>query len=241
MKLSTPYAVLIALLSTGLPAAAAPLPEMAVRLDLIYASRYVYRGVELARDSLQPSLDVSANGTYAGAWLNGPLASGQKNEMNYYFGHEFAGDTLLDEGGIIDLGGRVYHFPRGHYVPGTDATSYEAYVGLKSGPLEGGITPAIYSYYDFTRRSYNFHGSLSTVLPVAQLGFGVRVSAHVGHTGFTRSALGTDYTYWGAAVSLPYAITPNAALTLGAQYDSNNLAGAKRDLVSFTAGVSMSF
>jgi len=240
MKKSALSAVLAFLALSVVPAQAAAVPELSVRLDLPYASRYVYRGVQLAQDSVQPSLDLSANGSYLGAWFNSPLTAGQKNEFDFYLGHDF-GTDLFGPDGKIDVGGRVYHFPQGFYTAGLANTSYEAYVGLKSGPVAGGFAPAIYSYYDFTRRSYNFLGSLSAALPVERLGFALRMDVHVGRAGFSRAAVGTNYTYWGAGVSLPYRIASNATFTVGAQYDSSNLTGAKHNLTTFTAGVSVGF
>ncbi|MEI6862411.1 MAG: TorF family putative porin, partial [Verrucomicrobiota bacterium] len=222
------------------PGFAAPAPELSVRLDLPYTSRYVYRGVQLAKDSIQPSLDLSVNDSYLGAWFNSPVAAGQKNEFDFYLGHDFAADDL-GKGGKLDLGGRVYHFPQGFYTAGLGNTSYEIYAGLLGGPIAQGPVPAIYSYYDFTRKSYNFIGSLSAALPVEKLGFALRFDVHAGYAGFNRAIAGKGYTYWGAGVSLPYRIASNATFTVGAQYDSSSLTGAKHNLTTFTAGVTLGF
>ncbi len=232
------FLVLLAPIVGSVSAAAAP--ELSVKLDLPYTSRYVYRGVQLAKDSIQPSLDLSANDSYLGAWFNSPIAAGQKNEFNVYLGHDYAAE-VLGAGVKLDLGARIYHFPQGFYTAGLGNTSYEVYAGLKGGVIAQGLTPALYSYYDFTRKSYNFIGSLSAALPAEKFGFALRFDVHAGYAGFTRAAVGTDYAYWGAGVSLPYRIASNATFTLGAQYDSSNLKGTKHNLTTFMAGVTVGF
>ncbi len=229
--------ILLALLSAA--CAAAPASDLSVRLDLPYTSRYVYRGVQLAQSSIQPSLDLSANGSYAGVWLNSPITAGQKNEFDFYLGHDFAADSL-GAGGKIDLGGRAYYYPQGHYTPGLGQSSFEAYLGLTGRPVGLPFTPSIYSYYDFTRKSYNFIGSLGTALPVGQLGFAVQLDVHGGYAGFN-GTVGKNYTYWGAGARLPYRIANNATFTLGGQYDTSNLPGTKHNLFTFTAGVTVGF
>lgn len=241
MNIATRLSVFTALLA-GLvvPAAsaAADWPEVAVKTDLSFASRYVYRGVQLARASLEPSLDLSAGDGYLGLWGNLPTGTGgQKNELDFYAGRTFP-VSRPEAGWKLDLGARGYYFPQSYYAAGQSNTSVEGYAGIAGGAVGPGLTPKLYSAYDFTRQNWNVIGSLGAALPVEKLGFALEFDVHVGHTGIHR---GSDYTYWGAGVVLPYRIANNATLTLGAQYDSSNLKGAQHNLVTWTAGMSVGF
>src|SRR5476651_375998 len=91
------------LAAVAAPAALAEsVPDLSVKLDLPYASKYVYRGLQLAKASIQPSLDLSADDSYAGVWFNSPVTAGQKNELNFYLGHDVPAD-VLGKGWKLDL------------------------------------------------------------------------------------------------------------------------------------------
>ena len=185
-------ALLLALASLAVPAARADtLPEVSVKTDLSFASRYVYRGVQLARASLQPSLDVSAGDGYLGLWANLPTGTGQKNELDFYAGRGFAVERL-GPGWKIDLGLRQYYYPQSFYTAGLSNTSTEAYAGLAGGAVGPGLTPTVYAAYDFTRQNTNVIGSLGAFVPAEKLGFALRFDVHVGYTGVHH---GRDYTY----------------------------------------------
>ncbi len=219
-------------------ASATELPEVAVKTDLTFASRYVYRGQQLARASLQPSIDLSGGDGYLGLWGNLPTgAGGQKNELNFYAGYNLPAETL-GRGWKLDLGARQYYFPQGYYTAGQNNSSTEGYLGFAGGTVGPGLTPTIYTAYDFTRQNYNVIASLGAFVPAEKLGFALRFDLHAGYTGIHR---GSDYTYWGAGVGVPYRIAGNATLNLGAQYDSNDLKGARRNLVTWTAGLTVGF
>ncbi len=232
------------LLSLSLLAAAAAATaagsDLSVKLDLPYTSRYVYRGLQLAKSSLQPSLDLSAGDSYAGAWLNSPFLAGQKNEVNVYLG-QYLPVPALGSGWKLDLGGRGYYFPQGYYTAGLSNTSIEAYAGLTGGTIAKVISPELVNYYDFTRKSYNVIASLGTALPAERFGFALHADVHVGYTAFRSVINGTSYTYWGAGLSLPYKLASNTTFTVGGQYDSSDLKGARHNLLTVTAGVSVGF
>jgi hypothetical protein len=104
--------------------------------------------------------------------------------------------------------------------------------------------PSIYAYYDFTRRTYTIQGALRGSVPLKAAGLSLDGQLMLGYVGADRAAnasLGSDYTYWGASVSVPYQFTPKAKFTVGAQYTSNNLTGAARNLFTYSAGLTFSF
>jgi uncharacterized protein (TIGR02001 family) len=235
-------ALALALLTAAVMPAIAPAADsdLSVKLDLPYTSRYVYRGLQFARASIQPSIDLSRDSSYAGAWFNSPITGGQKNEFNFYLGSEVPASTLGKDW-KFDLGGRAYYFPQGFYTAGQSKSSFEGYAGITGGTLVRSLAPSLYAAYDFKRGSYNVIGSLGASLPIEKFGFALRGDLHAGYTAFNRATTGKDYAYWGAGLTLPYKFSGNATFNLGAQYDSSDLKGARHNLVTFTAGVTVGF
>ncbi len=215
-------------------------------LDLPYASKYVFRGVQVARASIQPSIEVatsqSNNGeVYAGVWSSEPIATGQKNEFDFYVGYRVP--LSPNSQWRLDLGDTAYYFPQGNYTPGLSKSTDEASVGLTGGKFSLAddrivLMPTFYTYYDFTRERYTLLASLGFSLPVKSAGTSLNFTVKLGDTGATKTA---DYAFWGADVTAPYKIGPNATFTLGAHYASSDLTAVQHNLVSFTAGVTVGF
>ena len=66
----------------GLACASANAQEIKTSINVGAESEYVFRGVELAGDSVQASVDVSYGDVYAGAWTNQPFESGSDSEID---------------------------------------------------------------------------------------------------------------------------------------------------------------
>jgi uncharacterized protein (TIGR02001 family) len=81
-------ALILALLATrlGLNAQESKL-SYSVTVDFPYASKYVFRGIEYAKDSIQPSIEVASGNFYAGVWTNQPVTNNSDNEFDFYAGY----------------------------------------------------------------------------------------------------------------------------------------------------------
>ena len=55
-------------------------------MDFPYASKYVFRGVQYAEDSFQPSVKLTSGSFYLGLWTNQPITSNIDNEIDVYGG-----------------------------------------------------------------------------------------------------------------------------------------------------------
>ena len=204
-----------------------------VSLDATYVSSYVFRGLERAQASVQPSVEANYRNFYAGAWYSDDLAGGVRSETNLYAGYNLD----LTEIFSADVGLTRYLY-EGHQ--GNDST--EAFVGVKANVL---LTPSLYSYYDFDNQSTTFVASVGYTVPVAKLGLVVDLSALAGYVQRTNGA--TDYSYWGLGAAIPYKLSDTAKLTAAVNYtnvgDSNPTGGisANQDQVVYSLGLSIGF
>ncbi len=231
------------LLLTLLASGAAAFAQTTFTGDVPFTSKYVFRGLQEAKASVEPSVELVYEDYYGGVFSNVPLTSGRKSEVDFYAAKSQA-LSELGTGWRVDLGGYAYFFPQGYYVHGLRDSSYEAYTGVAGGKIAGGLMPSLYAYYDFIRRTYNVQGALRGSVPLKAVGLSLDGQLMLGYLGANRTANlthGADYTYWGAGVSVPYQFTPKAKFTVGAQYTSNNLTRAARNLFTYSAGLTFSF
>ncbi len=231
-------AVLVAAAAAAPALRAGLVDEYTLTVDVPYVSKYVFRGLQEAKASLQPSVEISADNGYAGVLANEPFTSGQKNELDFYAAYEAAVGKELK----IDLGATEYYYPQGTYKAGRSDTSFEPFVGLTGGKLTlaGGVplTPSLYTYYDCTLQTYTVQGSLGYSLPIKSCPVEFDFSASAGYVGVHN---GADYTFWSGGLNIPYKLNKNAKITAGVEYTSSDLSGAKHNLVYFTIGALVGF
>lgn len=234
--------IALAALAAGASAYAQKPADVAVTLDVTYVSDYVFRGLKLADDTIQPSIEVSYNDFYAGVWHSNDINSSVgSSETDYYVGYGLS----LNETFSADIGVTRYTYQ------GSGASAFastEAYVGLKADVL---LSPSVYYYHDFDQEVNTYIASIGHSLPIANLGISLDLSASYGWVQRPESvpaALGGggDYSYWGVGVALPYALTETATLTAALNYthvDRSNLplADQDQDKVVFSLGLSVGF
>jgi len=226
----------VALRADEAPAATAPVAPVepaasySITADFSYVSSYVFRGVKLAEDSIQPSIKLAVGNAYAGVWLSEPLDSDYDNEIDFYGGYTFG----LSDGWSLDVGATLYYYPE---APATaDESTFEGYVGL-TGTL-GGVTLGGYVYHDFTLEATTVQGNVGYGLPISDK-ISCNFSANLGYVTFDE---GGDYTYYGVSAQLPYKISDNSTLTIGGSYaNHDDVIGAEHDNVWFNAGFSYTF
>jgi uncharacterized protein (TIGR02001 family) len=229
--------LLIAALVTGAtlsaqspaPAPAPAAPAYSVTVDFPYASKYVFRGVQYAKGSMQPSVKLTSGSFYAGVWMNAPLDKGYELEIDYFAGYNFT----LKEGWTLDLGATLYSYPG--LDGGGDKTTFEPYLGLNGS--FGSVTSATYLYYDATLEVFTAQQTFGYSIPLDEKA-ALNFSATLGHAA---PDSGSGYTYYGLGATVPYKLTDKATITLGAQYASHDLDGVDDSHFWGTLGFTYTF
>jgi len=203
---------------------------LAVTLDVTYVSDYVFRGVKLADASIQPSVEAAYGDFYAGVWYTDALSNSTSfSEADLYAGYNLA----INETFSADLGVTQYT-----YNGGSNDDSTEVFAGVKANVL---LSPSVYYYHDFRYEVSSYIGSVGYSLPVAQLGVSLDLSATLGYIQIP-GGNGSDYTYWGAGVAVPYKLSDTAKLTAAVNYTSlDRHAPVDQDQVVFSVGLSVGF
>jgi len=215
--------------SLGLRGAEAA-PSYSVTVDFPYASKYVFRGVQYAKESIQPSVELASGNFYAPIWTNQPITDNLDNEFDFYAGYGLPlSDTVK-----LDFGATLYYYPEAD-TSVYDSNTFEGYIGL-TGSVSG-FSPGVYAYYDTTLKAFTLQGSVGYSVPMATAGTSLDFSATLGNVS---PDSGSDYAYWGLGVNLPYKLSEKATAAIGVQYASTNADGSD-DYVWFTAGVTVGF
>ncbi|HLP02133.1 MAG TPA: TorF family putative porin [Opitutaceae bacterium] len=198
--------------------APAPVTESsyAVTLDFPYVTNYVFRGQEIARSSLQPSVEIAYDGFYAGVWSNVPLRKEHDGDVSKEIDLYAGWTPKLTDNLSADVGLTYYWYP---WLDGTgNDDSIEAFGGLNL--TLGNITPAVYVYRDLDLDVTTVQTSVGYSLPLTTLGTSLDFNATFGAV-FPDD--GEKYCYYSAGVSLPYKLSDSLKLTLGVTYTENDL------------------
>lgn len=191
--------------------AAAPASSYSITVDVPYATKYVFRGVSYADDSLQPSVKLSIDSFYVGIWSNTPLDKGFELEVDYYAGY----GVKLNDTWSLDLGATLYSYP-GLDGVGAEKTTFEPYAGF-NGSL-GGVTSGTYFYYDTELKVFTAQQTLGYSVPIDD-NFSLNFLATLGHADPKN---GSGYTYYGLGATVPYKLSDKATLNVGVQYASHD-------------------
>ncbi|MBL9190793.1 MAG: hypothetical protein JNJ82_00465 [Opitutaceae bacterium] len=225
-------ALILALLATGLGLNAQESKlSYSVTVDFPYASKYVFRGIEYAKDSIQPSIEVASGNFYAGVWTNQPVTNNSDNEFDFYAGYGIP----LNDKWKLDVGATLYYYPEAD-TSSFDEQTFEGFIGL-TGTVSG-FTPGIYAYYDFDLKAFTVQGSVGYSISLESAGTSLDFTVTLGNVS---PDVGDDYIYYGIGVNLPYKLTEKATFAVGAQYASNDLDGADDNHLWFTAGLTVGF
>ncbi len=199
------------------PTAFAQDSDLSVSTGVDYVSQYVFRGVSLADDAIQPYAEASIGNFTVGGW-----ASTAIGENSVFAGDEFdlyAGYSVpLDSSISLDLGATYYHYPQGgDFLETKDggAGTYEvsASVGLGDAPL----APSISAYYDLTLEAFTVEGGVSHSVEV-----GEKQSFDLGLTVGLVDGDGFSYEWASANASLSHALSDDVGVYVGANYALNS-------------------
>jgi uncharacterized protein (TIGR02001 family) len=204
-----------------------------ITMDFPYVSNYVFRGLQFAEESIQPSIEFASGDFYAGIWtsnpiVNGPGAAAYANEIDFYLGYGWA----LSDTWALDAGFTYYYYPE---TPSGDEQQ-EPYVGI-AGDFGGGASGSLYGFYDFETEATTF-----------QIDFGYSIEMSDTSTFDLAAAYGTvsadgggDYNYYSLSGTINLALNDMAGTYLGVVFtDASEAFGVDND-VYFIAGLSLGF
>lgn len=218
-----------------------------LRVDLLYASSHVFRGVERAGDSAQAAIEFNREGLRGGAWLNQPFERDDPSELNLNvaYGWELSGGIGLE----ATMTNRWFSD-----VPGVDR-SLEA--GLRATLVPtGGFTPRLACYHDFCFDADTAEVSFARSIPLTKLGAFLELNLFAGlvqgrdwRPEMPGPRLRDGYGYWGGEVRLPYRVGLHSTVVVGLHYAgtsgrsiSNGPSGdPARGKFWFTFGVTLDF
>ncbi|MBI5382071.1 MAG: hypothetical protein HZA31_09250 [Opitutae bacterium] len=216
----------------ALHAADAAKSSYSITLDFPYVSKYVFRGVEVGKEAIQPSVEISSGGSYGGLWSSQPVLGRESNEFDFYAGYKHK----LNDAWDLDMGATLYYYPEAKKSLGEQSSTYEVFAGVVGNVR--GFKPGLYIYNDFKLDTLTVQGQVGYSVALPDVGASLDFSANFGSV-YPNS--GPQYTYGGVGVNLPYKLGEKATVYAGLNYANSDLQGAARDLFSFRAGVTVGF
>lgn len=224
--------LILAALLAGVSLRAEEASSYSVTLDFPYTTKYVFRGVELARQSFQPSVEVGVGNFAAGLWTNQPILDNTDNEIDFYAGYS----ASLSDTWSLDVGGCLYYYPELDASSGADNTTFEPYIGITG--TVGDVSPGLYLYYDLTLKALTVEGQLGYSVPLSPAGASLDFSLNLGRVD---PDAGSGYTYYSIGASVPFKLSESGTLTLGINYAHNSISGIENSSFFGTAGVTIGF
>jgi uncharacterized protein (TIGR02001 family) len=226
-------ALLIALLGAANLPAQGTLPAYTVAVDFPFATKYVFRGIEVTKDCIQPSVTFTSGNFNASVWTSQPVTQNLDNEFDFVANY----DLPLNKDWKTTLGATTYYYPELDGSTGGKRSTFEPKLSL-TGPL-GPVSSTWTAYYDLTLKNTTVEAVFGYSVPMQgskkdTMDFG----ATVAHVAVDR---GNDYDYCHLSAKATFRPKDNLTVYAGVIYASNNLNGAKDNLVYFTAGVTVAF
>jgi uncharacterized protein (TIGR02001 family) len=207
-------------------------PSYSVTVDFPYASKYVFRGVQYAKESLQPSVELASGNFYAGVWTNQPITDNLDNEIDFYAGYGLPlSDTVK-----LDFGATVYYYPEAD-TSVYDSNTFEGYIGL-TGSVSG-YSPGVYAYYDTSAEGLYAAGvGRLQRPPMASAGTSLDFSATLGNV---CAGFGVRRPLLGLGGEPPYKLSRKTPPPQSASNMPPPMRRARMSYVWFTAGVTVGF
>ncbi len=199
------------------PAAYAEDAELSVSTGVDFVSQYVFRGVSLADDAVQPYVEASYGNFTVGGWFSTGIGANSivaGDEFDLYAGYSVPLDSSIS----LDLGATYYHYPQGgdfFETKNGGAGSYEvsAAVGFGEVPL----APTVAAYYDFTLEAFTLEGGVGHSVEI-----GDAQSLDLGLTVGLVDGDGFSYEYGQASAAVSHAFTDDVSAYIGANFALNS-------------------
>ena len=189
-----------------------------LRMDLAYASSYVFRGVERAGDSAQAAVEFNRANFRGGLWINQPFTHGDTREVNLNAAYAWRpADTFTLEASVA-------HAWFDDVPGGGVKRSLETGLSATLAPA-GGFTPGLAYYHDFHLRADTVQASLARSIALTKLGAFLELNFFAGWVrgddwrpdgpGPRRA---DGYGYWGGEAHVPYRVGPHSTVVAGLHY-----------------------
>lgn len=188
-------ALLVLLASVCSLGAQEPTKSYSVTTDFTYATKYVFRGTQLAKDSLQGTVKVDIKDFYVSVWATQPTVRNSNNEFDYTVGFNHKLNDYIG----FDIGAVAYTYPTTH------SHTTEGFAGLNL--TLGSLSLGAYSYRDINLNTTTYQGNAAY-----EFSLGEKVSlVFSGNYGRVYH----DYDYWQYGVALPIKVTNAFTVTIG--------------------------
>ena len=209
------------------PTAFAQDSELPVSTGVDFTSQYVFRGVSLADDAVQPYVEASYGDFTVGGWFSTGIGANSifaGDEFDLYVGYSVPLDSSIS----LDLGATYYHYPQGgDFFETKDggAGTYEvsAAVGFGDVPL----SPTVAAYYDLTLEAFTLEGGVGHSVEI-----GEAQSLDLGLTVGVVDGDGFSYEWGTASAAVSHAFTDDVSAYIGANFALNS-----EDVLDFDSAI----
>lgn len=192
-----------ALMSTAAFAPTAFAQDVSVSTSIDYVTEYVFRGVSLEDNAIQPGVEVAVGDFSVGVWTSTGLGSNSladTDEVDFYAGYGFALSDMVS----ASVGATLYHYP-----DADDTVEFSAGLGFDTI-----LSPSVTAFYDIDLEAFTLEGGIGHSVPLAD-----KTSFDLGLTaGLVAPDGGGDYEYAQATAALGYAFTDDVSTYVAANY-----------------------
>jgi hypothetical protein len=189
-----------------------------LRVDLAYASSYVFRGVARSADAVQTAVEFNRDSLRGGLWVNQPFKRDDTREVNLNAAYAWQPAAALT------LEASVTHAWFDNVPGGGVQRSLETGLSATLAPA-GGFTPGLAYYHDFHLRTDTAQASLARSIALTKLGAFLELNFFTGWVSggnWRPDAPGPrrqdGYGYWGGEAHLPYRVGPHSTVVIGLHY-----------------------
>ena len=200
--------------------------EVTSTIDTV--SEYVFRGVSLGENSIQPGTEFSVYGFTVGSWYSagfGDKSAAQVDELDLYAAYQ-----LPFEGPVqLSIGGTAYIYPQGNDLidsSGGTVATYE--VNATAGFEDVILSPSIFAAYDFTLDNFTIEANLSHSFDLPREGWSLEAGLNVGHVELDQAAITTtaaeafdNYQYGTISLTANKVITDSIGFYVGGNFTAN--------------------
>ncbi|MFQ5562059.1 MAG: TorF family putative porin [Parvularculaceae bacterium] len=204
--------------------------ELTVSTTVGFESRYIFRGVQFAETSFQPTINLGYGNFYGGVWLNLPVGDDDLvvtpggEELDFTAGYSYEPSGAVS----FDVGVTYFTFPdaaSGFFDTfeedgdGMGANTVEPYIGVS---FAAPGSPSAYFYHDFMFDTSTFEGSASYSYPLAE-----KTSFDAGATiGYViDDDAGGDYVYGSLSGDVSYAVSDASSIAAGLRWGGSDIDG----------------
>lgn len=226
--------------------------DWSIGTDIV--TEYVFRGVSLGGNSVQPYVEMSKGNFTAGAWFSTQVGSGSElsaDEVDFYAGYSVPLDGAIS----LDLGATYYHYPQTGSLFASDGGAAGTYEVSASVGFDAPLAPSVTAYYDLTLKAFTVEGGAGH-----SVAFGESNALDLGLTVGLVDGDGFSYEWANASASVSHSISDAASIYVGGNFTLNSddntlnlekfadpvtgtafLSATDKSLLWFGTGISTSF